>query len=79
MSDAGDLLYDFSLRYGEKIQVSGLLSGGTVADALSEGLFWLEAEGRNAWLVFDDNGTEVDLALIRNLAATTELTTDWLI
>ncbi|GHF59393.1 M10 family metallopeptidase [Seohaeicola zhoushanensis] len=79
VSDAGDLLYDFSLRYGEKIQVSGLLSGGTVADALSEGLFWLEAEGRNAWLVFDDNGTEVDLALIRNLAATTELTTDWLI
>lgn len=79
VSEAGDLLNDFSLRYGEKISVSGLLGGGSVADALADELFSLVAEGRSSWLVFNDNGADVELALIKNLAATTELSTDWLI
>ncbi len=79
VSDAGDYLADFSIRGGDMISISGLLGGGSVADAITGGQIRLEASGRDAALMFDDNGTDVELATIKRLSIETELTEDWLI
>lgn len=86
LSDAGDTILDFNMRYGEKIEVSGLLSdlGYTVADAISNGILSLNGvSSRNSWLEVDSDGAggadAVSLVLIRGVAETTELSETWLI
>ena len=79
VSDAGDYIADLSFRDGDQISVSGLLGGGTVADAIANGTLWLEESGRDAALMFDNAGSDVELAVIKRLDFETTLSEDWLV
>ena len=79
LDEGGDYLSDFKLTDDDRISVSGLLGGGSVADALANELFALVADGKNSMLTFDTGAGVVDLAYIKNLSADTVLSEDWLI
>lgn len=86
LDDAGDTIGDMKLRQGDQIDVSNLLDdfGFTVATAISQGILGLEAiASRDSWLMFDTDGVgaddPVELAYLKGITATTELTDAWLI
>ena len=86
VAEAGDTIADFSLRYGDMLDVSGLLdgTGHTVASAISSGVFALtEAGRRDSWFEFDADGEggadAVQVAYLRIFAADTELSESWIL
>ncbi|MFK7751721.1 MAG: M10 family metallopeptidase [Sedimentitalea sp.] len=80
VADLGDTISDFSLRGGDKIEMSGVLDelGTTLEAALADGSLYLRADGRYASLSYQDQaGTEIDIAYMNRIKADSELTQDW--
>ena len=84
MADVGDTIADFAIGLGETLNVSALLEGsiyGSVADAITDGAFWLEEAGRGSTLRFDadGDGNAVDICTLTTVKDYTEITEAWLI
>lgn len=83
LSEAGDHISDFSLRRDDMFEISDILAdiGLTTQQAVDTDAVYLIAEGRSSWLMIDTDGAgsgaDTQLALLKNMRSTTEVTEDW--
>lgn len=71
LDDLGDVITDFSLADGDRIDISGLLTtiGYIGSDPVRDALVWLADVVGGAWLTIDDSGTAYQVALLRGVTA----------
>lgn len=66
LSDGGDTITDFALSQGDRIDITDVLiaAGYSGDDPVGDGAVSLQNDAQGAWLVVDNNGAVVQIALL---------------